>query len=257
MSPGPSREPDGPEWDRYKYFYAHLHVVGGWMARLPLRAISIMMALAADGPLTAGELGARWLARDETPWGLSLSATAWEPLEEFTDAELRQWTEELDAIMRTFDPELVPAGEVPTAGEMNADLRQDQAEEIAWMDADCAALGVAPVRTMADLLEFMVACTVVTAAGEHGQTRYALNPQAPRPAEVLPHSGSDQAASDQARRRRQHELAAQDTTEPLAPGGTGRADVLRANLLALARVLDLGTEDNARSMLRYWLAFDQ
>ena len=256
MSSGPGREPDGPGDGRYKYFYAHLHVVGGWMACLPLRAISIVMALAADGPLTADGLDARWSARDETPRGLGLAAAAWEPLEEFADAEWRRWTESFDAAMRQHCPQLVPGGEWGTAGQGNEGAWQEQADRIARMDADSAALGVAPVRTMADLLEFMVACTVVTAAGEHNQTRYVLNPQALPPAEVLPRSGDGQPASDQACGWRQHELPAQDTIGLLTPGDTGRADILRANLRALAHVLDLGTEANARSMLLYWLSFD-
>jgi uncharacterized protein DUF6042 len=122
------------------------------------------------------------------------------------------------------------------------------------MDAASAALGVAPVRTMADLLEFIVVCTVLTAAGEQGQRRYALNPQAALPAEVLPLAGDDQAAEDQARWQRNHEPAAQGIIGPFRLGDTGRPDVMRANLRALATVLGINTE-TARAMLRYWLTF--
>lgn len=254
MPVGPGGEPDGPEDDRLRYFYAHVHVLGGWMTRLPLRAISILMALAADGPLTAGELDARLSARDETLWGSGLTSTAWEPLEEWTDAELRQWDECFDAAMAQHFPEYVPGGWQGTAEQANAKARQERADQIAQMDRVSAALGVAPVRTMADLLEFMVACTVLTASAQHGQRRYALNPQAPPPAEGLPPSGDDPAAG-QARGRRPHQSAPQGTTGPSWPGDTGQDGVMRANLRALAHVLGIDT-DAARGLLRYWLAFD-
>jgi Family of unknown function (DUF6042) len=112
------------------------------------------------------------------------------------------------------------------------------------MDAASAALEVAPVRTMADLLEFMVACTVLTRNGDGdiGVTRYALNPHAALPAEVLPLSNDQKAAEDALRWSHLYEPIAQQIIGLFKPGESGQVDVIRTSLQSLAERLGADTE---------------
>lgn len=95
------------------------------------------------------------------------------------------------------------------AAGANAVEIEDRERELARSDVYSQALGIAPVRTMADVLQYMIACGVVIERTKGEDVVYDLNPDGELPAEVLPLSDEDRAKEDSLRWQDVHEATAQ------------------------------------------------
>ncbi len=231
MSIVPPGEAADPEGARAEVLH-RVYLQGGWIRYLPPSAVHILGFMVTRGPLTRDELDAELSGRADSAGGLT--SPAWEPLVQWTDEELRKLDENF--------PQLADADNSTTAEQAMAEDRQERAARIAEMDAASADLGLAPVRTMADVLEFMVACTVLTCAADGGSTRYALNPRAALPTEVLTFSDGERAAEDNLRWSQLHTPVAQDIMGLFEPDDPGRIHVINTSLRLLATELDADIE---------------
>jgi hypothetical protein len=204
----------------------------GWMRYMPPASILIMGALANQDPLNKVDLG-DWIragCRDgERGW----DAEAWDPVKVWTDEEWQQAREAEEQGPFAFgsdDP-------VDAAGA-NAVEIEDREQELARSDAYSQALGIAPVRTMADVLQYMIACGVVIERTDGEDVVYDLNPDVELPAEVLPLSEEDRAQEDSLRWQDVHEATAQSIIRLFGPDSEDRPERKRTSLARLARELD-------------------
>jgi hypothetical protein len=115
------------------------------------------------------------------------------------------------------------------------------------MDRNSAALGVPPVRTMGDLLTFMVAAGVLIRSESDSVKTLRLNPSVPLPDEVLPLTAEERAREDEFRWGELHEPTAQEIIPLFDPDGS-QHDRLVTSLERLARQLDVPVE-SARARL--------
>ena len=161
--------------------------------------------------------------------------------------ETALWTPDgarLAAHVATAETVVVPdhsssEGEDSTsAAEMMAEEAGLRQARVAETDRYAAALGVAPVRTLGELVDLMVAARVLL-VDEGG--RYAINPAAPLPAEVLPLSAEEATTQDQMRWHDLHHATAQALIRLFDPDAQSR-DRLRTSLQKLARQVDAEVE---------------
>jgi hypothetical protein len=204
----------------------------GWMRYMPPASILIMGALANQGPLNKVDLGA-WVrtgCRDgERGW----DAEGWDPVKVWTDEEWLQAKKAEEHGPFAFGPD-----DPSDAAGANAVEIEDRERELARNDVYGQALGIAPVRTMAGVLQFMIACGVVIERTEGEDVIYDLNPGVELPAEVLPLSDEDRAKEDSLRWQDVHEATAQSIIRLFDPDGEDRPERKRTSLTRLARELD-------------------
>ena len=117
-------------------------------------------------------------------------------------------------------------------------LRLEHMDEV---DRWSRELGVEPVRTLRDLLEFLLAAGVLTTTGAGDAALIRLNESAPLPAEVLTLSEEDRRSDDDLRWQRLHEPAAQAVIDLFVSDEAPTA-TLRTSLQRLAREVDLAVE---------------
>ncbi|MGH3854607.1 MAG: hypothetical protein ACRDR6_14140 [Pseudonocardiaceae bacterium] len=141
----------------------------GWLRYMPPASILFMEALAFDGPLNKGDLGdsVRAGCRDgERGW----DAEAWDPVKVWTDEEWQQAREAEEHGPLAFGPD-----DPADAAGANAVEIEDRERELARNDLYSQALGIAPVRKMAGVLQYMIACGV--GMETHRGRRRLLRPQ--------------------------------------------------------------------------------
>lgn len=204
----------------------------GWVRYTPPASILFMGALANHGPLNKVDLG-DWVragCRDgERGW----DAEAWDPVKVWTDEEWQQAREAEEHGPLAFGPD-----DPADAAGANAVEIEDRERELARSDVYSQALGIAPVRTMADVLQYMIACGVVIERTESEDVVYDLNPDVELPAEVLPLSDEDRAKEDSLRWQDVHEATAQSIIRLFDPDSEDRPERKRTSLTRLAREFD-------------------
>lgn len=117
-----------------------------------------------------------------------------------------------------------------------AELRR---QRLAELDRHAAFFDLAPVRTLGELVELMVACRVlvVDAAG-----RYDLNSAAPLPCEVLPLDADESSREDRLRWSDLHEPTAQAIIRLFRPDAAQPLARLRSSLRQLAGQVEADVE---------------
>ena len=206
--------------------FSRVFLHDGWSRILPVRAIEVLPWL--DEPRTRDELDDILRARLTTD-GLGLAATAWEPLTEWTQRALDRLGEEY--------------GQEPTPVEHAlAEDQQRHDAQVADMARYSEALGVAPVRTMGDLLTFMLAAGVVVVVDDAGVERLTINPAAPLPGEVLPLSDETREREDRIRWEGLHERTAQLIIRQFRPDDEDRLTVVTTSMQRLGRQLGVDIE---------------
>lgn len=162
---------------------------------------------------------------------------AWDPVKTWTDEEWEQARQDAEDGPFAYGPD-APA----TAAEKNAEETEHHKEELARSDAYSTALGTSPVRTMGDVLDYMIACGVIIERLDGNKTVYDLNPGAALPGEVLPLSETDLAAEDHLRWRDTHESTAQPIIALFRPEEQQQVERKKTSLERLARELDSDVE---------------
>ncbi|MFD7161126.1 DUF6042 family protein [Kribbella sp. NPDC059898] len=200
----------------------------GWSRYAPDGALAIIRPLVSLGPLTEAELGRHLMPTPKAP-DLGWDSTAWEPLDEYTDEGLRRLREQ-------FDPTPFAAGpdEPTTAAEVMAEEAQLRRDHIADVDSWSQQFGLEPVRTLRDLLRFLLAAGVLTKIGSGTEQLIRLNDAAPLPAEILSLSEADRRTEDAQRWQELHEPAAQAVIDLFDPHGEPMT-AIRTSLQRLAR----------------------
>lgn len=218
-------EPSGPAErsarERIEVF-TRVYLHSGWSRRLPEGAVTVLSAL-VDQPLTREEIHQQ--LRTATPDRLGLRADAWDPLHRWTDEELA--TQRAEFAGTPFE---ASDSEPSTAAEVNAEEADLRRQRLAEVDRYAAAVGVAPVRTLAEVVDLMVACRVLL-VDEAG--RFEVNAAAPLPAEVLPLGVEETAREDRLRWSNMHDGTAQAIIRLFGPDGAQRGQ-LRTSLRDLA-----------------------
>lgn len=214
-----------------------------WSRFLPVAGNQVIEALEKLGPSTKAQI-APHLGERDVDQGWSSSAVG-EPEEDFTD-------EELASLHREFGW----AGEPESAVEANADIAARHALKQATLDRYAAALGVQPLRTAADALDFLIACGLVLVDLDAGdgpdRVRYALNPSPPQPGEVLAMSEQERAEQAERHRRNRYEPTAQAIIATFY-FRRGRAHSRRVTLQHLAREVGADVE-HARAGVCYLIS---
>lgn len=206
----------------------------GWSRYLPHGVVSLFGAVVVLGSPTREQIGEFVDATSPNSVEQGLESPVWD--------ELTLWTaDKLCELDETFPgPE---RDHVREAAELNVSDRQERAERIAELEAHAATLGVAAPTTMGELLDFVVACSLLTPTGQEADgIHYTFNPHAPLPDEVLPLTDDQRAAEDETRWRYLHERTAQRIIALFHPGDEHRVDVKRTSLQRLARELGLDVE---------------
>jgi hypothetical protein len=227
MAPGVIRDerhaPD--EWLQVVYIEC------GWMRHLPPTAVAIIEPLLA-GRRTVDDLAADMTCgrNDADGW----RAPAWEPL--------RQWTDRALAELRRDSPAVLLDEDEDDAATVMAQEAAARRHRVARMDRYSRALGIRQVRTIGDLLDFMVAVGLLSRQGSGGTAVLELDPAAPLPGEVLPLSPAEEAQEDSMRWRALHEHTAQALILLFGPEDEHPVDSLRTTLLRLARQLGTSVE---------------
>ncbi|MDQ3150450.1 MAG: DUF6042 family protein [Actinomycetota bacterium] len=208
----------------------------GWARYIPAGAILILGALANHGPLNRVELG-DWMRAARRQGENGWDAPAWDPVKVWTDDEWqRVRANEVDSPFG-FDPD-----EPADAAGVNAEEIERREEELARSDAYSAGLGLGPVRTMGELLQYLIACGVLAEQRDGEKVMYDLNPDVALPSEVLPLSNEDRATEDTLRWRDVHEATAQSIITLFDPDGDDPPEWKRTSLQRLARELDSDVE---------------
>jgi hypothetical protein len=202
----------------------------GWSRFLPPASVMVFAAIGTFDTPTDEQM-ARFMTVTNDQSGLA--ASAWD--------EPREWTaEELDEHHAEYPP---GPGEPTSLDEVNAQERSEHEARIAKFDRYASTLGVPPVRTMADMITFMVACRLlVTTTNDEGQLCYEINPTPPLPHEVLPLDTEERDAEDDMRWDWIHEPTAQKIISLFTPDAPERPTSKRTSLQRLARELDSDTE---------------
>lgn len=213
-----------------------VYIGHGWMRQLPPSAVGVIAPLVA-APRTVDDLGAELAGDGEAPDGWR--SPAWEPLTEWTDQAL--------TALRTGAAPGEPTDEDEDDAEtVMAQEAAARSHRVARMDRYSRALGVRPVRTLGDLLDFLVAARLLHRHGSGGAAVLELDPAAPLPGEVLPLSPAEQAFEDQVRWQALHEHTAQAIMALFGPDTEQPSDSLLTTLQHLAA--QLGTDvESARA----------
>jgi hypothetical protein len=203
----------------------------GWSRHLPMSAIMLFFEV-VKAPRTRAELHDRLAAG----WGSQgLDGPAFEPL--------KQWTEESLAELRAgpafFDDD---EDDDISAADVMAEEAEQRDQHIAQLDGYAVALGVAPVRTMGNVLDFMAACGVLTITGPGEDGLFNLNPHASLPSEALPIAPEQRRHEDRMRWAPLHAPTVQAITDMFDPDAEQPATVRRTNLERLAQELGTDTE---------------
>jgi hypothetical protein len=101
---------------------------------------------------------------------------------------------------------------------------------------------------MGELVDFMVACRVLSTSGSGNETRYEINPAAPLPSEVLPLSDEERADEDRRRWAELHEPAAQKIIG-LFHEGEANTERRQTSLQRLAREIGMDVESARAGVL--------
>lgn len=210
--------------------FTRVFLHSGWSRRLPDGAVTVLSAL-VDQPLTRAELHQQ--LRTTAPDRPGLDADAWEPPLEWTDEELA--AQRAKFVGTPFE---ASDSEPSNAADVNAEEAELRRQRVTEVEQYAAAVDLAPVRTLADVVNLMVACRVllVDAAG-----RYKMNAAAPLPAEVLPLDVEEAAREDQLRWSHMHEGTAQAIIRLFHPDGAQRGH-LRTSLRDLADQVEADVE---------------
>lgn len=213
-----------------------VYIEGGWGRHLPPSAILVLTPLAISSPLTLDELEAG-LRRTNSEAAAGWRSPVWEPLTLWTDASLAESRAAHENTPLAATPE-----DPQTAAELMAEEAAHRAARITAMDAYSTALGVAPVRTLGDLLDFMVACGLVLRQEAGGDEYYSINASARLPTEVLQMSASDREEEERLRWHLLHEPTAQEIISLFQPDSDTPIDVMQTSLQRLARKLSADVE---------------
>lgn len=135
---------------------------------------------------------------------------------------------------------------IPVWGELDADTDGEEAAEqrdqIGEIDRYAAGLGLKPVRTLGDVLDYMTACGLLVALPGADSNRYRLNPTPPLPGEVLNLDADVQAREDRFRWNDLHEPIAQQIIRLFTSPEAGHPTSKRTSLQRLARELMVDVE---------------
>ncbi|WP_156753363.1 DUF6042 family protein [Actinokineospora pegani] len=201
----------------------------GWNRFVPHAAIEVLgIVVMLDGPTREqiARLAGR-CADAET----GLATPAWD--------EFEPWT--VESLASALD------GGTPTPTPTEVD--RANAEGRAWLDRSIAevdryatALGVPCPRTLDDVLDYLIACTVLLATTRRSGTHFEINPWAMLPAEVLPLTGEQTAEEDALRWIGLHRPVVRGLIALFGPYTDTPLDVVRASVATLARNLDVPRE---------------
>ena len=215
---------------RRSLWLEQVYTRGGWMRYLPPAAVNVVSALLHE-PQTVEQIDMKLRASKFTAAGWQ--SEAWEPLHPWTDEEL--------AAQRA-DPDFGDETDDADAATANAEEAAERAARIAEIDGYSQHLGVAQVRTLADVLELMVACRVLTRTGDAGGAVVDFAFDAPLPAKVLPLSAEEREKEDRLRWRSAYEPVAGSIIGLFDPDAQDRPAQLRTSLQRLARQLDVDAQ---------------
>ena len=215
---------------RRSLWLEQVYTRGGWLRYLPSASVNVIGALLEE-PQSVEQIDAELRRSPFTAAGWQ--SEAWEPLEPWTDEQL--------AAQRA-DPDFGDETDDADAATVNAEDAAEREARIAEMDGFSQHVGVAPVRTLADLLDFMVACRILTRSGEGAGAVVDFAFDAPLPAESLPLSAPARQKADRLRWRSASEPAAGSIIGLFTPDAADRPDRLRTSLQRLARQLDVDVE---------------
>lgn len=199
-----------------------------WITHLPDQAIVIMTVLSNEGAASFARI-AELFADDGR---VTTSCPPWEPLTRWTDQELTDLRE-------NWGDEDEPQ---TSAAELMIAEQARRAENIAEFDQYSAALGLPPMRTMADLLEFMVATTVLTRDTDGVEPTYAVNPEPLDPDQVLALGPKERAKAQEQRWCRQTEPVAQEIIWLMDQAGGPRLTEKTTSLSELATELAIDAD---------------
>lgn len=213
----------------------------GWMRYLPAASILIAGALASDGPMTRDTLLDEWIRVGHREGERNWDADPWDPVKVWTEEE---WQE---AKRDAADGPFAYGADSPAAA--NAAEIEEHEWQLARSDSYAQALGVEPVRTMAGVLDYMLAAGVVIERQDGEHAVLDLNPEVALPSEVLPLSDEDRAKEDSLRWRDVHESTAQAIIRSFKPDDEEPLDRKKTSLTRLARELDSDFESARAGVL--------
>lgn len=173
----------------------------------------------------------KWMNADPVRYGLGAEALVWDPPRTWTDEELREFQDQ-------YPPE---PGDPTTASEANAQEQAEHAAKIQKYDGYAAALGLLPIRTVLDVVNYLTACGLITVDSDEGEPRYRMNHTPRLPGEVLNLPQDELDEADRWRWAHLHE----PTTRRIISLFTDDADQpssKRTTLQRLARELGLDVE---------------
>jgi hypothetical protein len=203
-----------------------VYVQSGWQRFLPSSAIAILSFLATHGTASPAELNEE--LQDGVHTSAGLTSNVWEPTPEYTDEELRQLDHNNEDA-----PIQIQRSHQRTARAVNDEAHQKRIRDIAELEAYSSHLGLPSVRTLADLLDFMTAASVLLLA--HGE--YSINPFAPLPEDVFPLSETRREAEAHLRWGQLHQDLAQRIIALFNPGGLYSVNSLSTTIDGLAQSL--------------------
>ncbi|MEU8195226.1 DUF6042 family protein [Microbispora amethystogenes] len=212
----------------------------GWSRWMPHSATVLIGVLSLqERPLTMDEIvaerGFDSPAVEDKGW----DTEAWEPLELHTEESLAKLREDF------------PHGDDnKSADEINAEEAAAREQWRNRLDEVAQQLGVAPLVTMRDVLNYMVACRVLLASTEDGVTRYAVNPAPPLPTEVLAMTPEEIAKDDRIRWTHMYEEPSYRIIDLFEPDGA-QHESLKTSLEKLARKIEKDPETARQAVL--WL----
>ncbi|POH66022.1 MULTISPECIES: DUF6042 family protein [Cryobacterium] len=202
-----------------------VYVQSGWQRFLPSSSIAVLSYLATEGAASPTEIDEELRGNVDTAEGLT--SDVWEPPLEFADEELRPLDENSEGIP------LVSDGPRRSAEVVNAQAQATRIQEIAELEVFSSHLGLAAIRTLADLLDFMTAAQVTVLAD--GQ--YSINPAAPLPEEVLPLTEPRRETEAQLRWNQLHQEMSQQTISLFKPEQPYSVNSLSTTINELAQKL--------------------
>jgi hypothetical protein len=169
-----------PRLKRVEFLFRNLAYGQGWTRYMPPASILFLGALTNEGPLSQTALE-EWVSAGARQGELGWDAPAWDPIKVWTADEWKEFPED-DWGPFQGDPAQYPED----VAEANALEVQDHERALKRSDTYSWALGVEPVRTMGQVLDYMVACGVMIVRDDGDEPVYELNPEAALPSEVFP-----------------------------------------------------------------------
>lgn len=211
----------------------------GWSRWMPHSATILIGTMGLhDQPMTMDEIVADRGFGSPLVEDKGWDTEAWEPLELHTEESLAELREQF----RDDDNR--------TADEINAEEAAQREQWRTRLDELAQDLGVAPLTSMRDLLNYMVACKVVLTSTEGGITRYALNPTPPLPTEVLALTPEEVAEDDHLRWTHMYEGPSYRIIELFEPDGA-QYESVKTSLEKLGRKIEKDPETARQAIL--WL----